>query len=165
MEKTNINLSIEKMTENQVVQVFEIERDLLGTSNIDVIKQTLNSETLNYYVLKKDNEIIGFLEISIISPECELYDIAIKKEFQGNHYSDVLMNFLIEKGKAEKVETIFLEVNSINNKAISLYKKFGFYAYTIRKNYYGKNDAILMKKDLWFWVFVFYEIFEIWKFK
>ena len=44
--------------------------------------------------------------------------------------------------------TIFLEVNSINSKAISLYKKYGFVSYSTRKNYYGENDAILMKLEL-----------------
>ena len=29
----------------------------------------------------------------------------------------------------------------------SLYKKFGFVEYGIRKKYYGENDAVLMKLD------------------
>ena len=45
-------------------------------------------------------------------------------------------------------DTILLEVNTMNYKAISLYEKYGFKEYGTRKNYYGNSDAILMKKEL-----------------
>ena len=141
---------IEKMTSDTVNAVFEIENKLLGTSSINSIQVALNSETLSYYILvnKVKNEVVGFIEISIIGPDCELYDIAIKKEYQGKHLSNLLMQFLIDLSKEKKCETIFLEVNSINSKAIRLYKKYGFNRYSTRKNYYGKFDAVLMKKEL-----------------
>ena len=58
------------------------------------------------------------------------------------------MNHFIELCKEQGCDTIFLEVNSINQKAINLYHKFGFVAYSKRQNYYGENDAILMKLSL-----------------
>lgn len=148
MAETNFDYRIEKMQREDVKTVFEIEKKLLGTSNENTISNTLENQALNYYVLKMKNEIVGFIELSIIPPECELYDIAIKKEYQGKHLSNLLMNFMIELCKSNNVLTIFLEVNSINNNAINLYKKYGFEPFTLRKNYYGENDAILMKKDL-----------------
>ena len=96
----------------------------------------------------KNEEIVGFIEISIICPDCELYDIAIKKQYQKKHLSNILMDYLMNICKEKKCETIFLEVNSINSRAINLYKKYGFTKYSVRKNYYGKFDAILMKKDV-----------------
>ena len=80
--------------------------------------------------------------------EIELFDIAIDSKFQGNGYSKMLMKFLIDFAKEKKCETIFLEVNRINKKAIHLYSKFGFIEYAVRRNYYGENDAILMKLEL-----------------
>ena len=38
--------------------------------------------------------------------------------------------------------------NNINQVAINLYNLFDFKSYSVRKNYYGDNDAILMRKDL-----------------
>ena len=56
------------------------------------------------------------------------------------------MDFYLSFSKEKGSDTIFLEVNSINMKAISLYKKYGFCEYGRRKNYYGnQEDAILMK--------------------
>lgn len=141
--------SVEKMTKDDVESVFTIEKKLLGTGDIGAINSTLDSETLTYYVLRyKGSEVVGFIEISMVKPDCELYDIAIKKEFQGNKLSHILMDFLIALCKKEKCETIFLEVNSINSKAIKLYRTYGFENYFVRKKYYGKFDAVLMKKVL-----------------
>ena len=158
MDLVNINFgitfsandfSVEKMTQNDISDIFYIEKKLLGTGDIGTIASTLESETLTYYVLKyKGSEIVGFMEISMVKPDCELYDIAIKKEFQGNKLSHILMDFLIELCKREHCETIFLEVNSINSKAIKLYRTYGFENYFVRKNYYGKFDAVLMRKIL-----------------
>ena len=78
----------------------------------------------------------------------ELYDIVVSKENQGKGYSKILMDYMISLAKENNVETILLEVNSINNKAINLYQKYGFKEYSIRKNYYGDSDAILMKLKL-----------------
>lgn len=144
MDKTKI----EKLKVEQVEDVFEIEKTFFDVTNSSSIKESLSSETLNYFVLKLDEEIIGFLECSCVLDEAELYEIAIKQEYQGKGYSKYLMEYFLLFCKDKNIKTIFLEVNTINNKAISLYEKFGFIRYSVRKNYYGDNDAILMKFDL-----------------
>ena len=139
------NLKIQKLQKKYVQDVFEIESNLIGECSLDSIVKTLESETLAYYVLLDENQVVGFFECSIVSPEAELFDIAIKKKYQGKGYSKILMNYFFALCKQKHVETIFLEVNSINNVAINLYKNLGFEKYHERKNYYGDNDAILMK--------------------
>lgn len=144
MDKTKI----EKLKVEQVEDVFEIEKAFFDVTNSSSIEASLSSETLDYFVLKLDEKIIGFLECSCVLDESELYEIAIKKEYQGKGYSKLLMDYFLSFCKDKKIKTIFLEVNTINNKAIALYEKFGFERYSVRKNYYGENDAILMKLDL-----------------
>ena len=143
-----MNYTITKMTGEDVSSVYALEKDLIGTSSISRIWETINSNTVSYYVMKNNDEAIGFVEFSIISPECELYTIGIKKEYQGQKLSHHLMDKLFEICRQKSCETIFLEVNSINKTAINLYNKYGFKSYSLRKNYYGNNDAILMKLDL-----------------
>ncbi len=142
------NLIIKKLTENMVEDVFEIEKAFFDVTKKDSILSALNSNNLYYFVLYYQNQIVGFLECSVILDEAELYEIAINNNFQGNGFSKFLMDYFIEFCKDKSVNTIFLEVNNINTKAISLYKKFGFNEYSIRKKYYGDNDAILMKREL-----------------
>lgn len=139
------NLEIRKLSENDIENVFEIEKTFFDVNNSDSILSSLKSETLDYFLLFKDEILIGFFECSIVLDEAELYEIAIVDGEQGKCYSNLLMKYFFDYCDKKKVSTIFLEVNKINNKAISLYKKFGFSEYSIRKNYYGENDAVLMK--------------------
>lgn len=136
---------VEKLTYEMVEDVFEIEKTFFDVSTKQSILDSFDSNNLFYFVLYFKNEIVGFLEGSIVLDEAELFEIAIKKEYQGNNLSLKLMDYFFEYCKSNKVETIFLEVNIINTKAISLYKKYGFEEYGIRKKYYGENDAVLMK--------------------
>ena len=139
---------IKKLTSEHVDFVYEIEKNLIGACDKNAILKTLQSIKLNYYILLKKSKPIGFFECLILPPEIELYDIAVASEFQGNGYSKIMMNYLLKLAASSGSNTILLEVNSINSKAINLYEKYGFKKYSERKNYYGKNDAILMKLDV-----------------
>lgn len=136
------------LEEKYITDCLNIENSLLSPTSYDKILSTISDDFVHYYVLIKNDKVIGFFECKIISPEAELYDIAIVKSEQGKGYSKILMNYFISLCKDLKCDTIFLEVNSMNYKAIDLYEKYGFTSYMIRKNYYGDNDAILMKLSI-----------------
>ena len=139
---------IVKLTEKYVDDVFYIESELIGKCDKKSILNSINNDNLNYYVLLKNQEVVGFFECLILPPEIELYDIAVASKFQGKGYSKLMMNYLLSLAKNTSSNTILLEVNSINYKAIGLYEKYGFKKYSERKNYYGNNDAILMRLDI-----------------
>ena len=142
------NLIVKKLTQFEIDKIYELEEKYIGKCDRLSIEKTLDSETLSYYLLLINEEVVGFFECSIISPEAELYDIVVDEGYQGLGYSKILMDYFINLVKDNNVETIFLEVNSMNYKALSLYKKYGFVEYSLRKNYYGNNDAVLMKKEI-----------------
>lgn len=141
-------LEIVKLNEKFVNDVVRIESELIAKTSKEKVLKTIETEKPIYFVLKKDNKVLGFVEGLFLPPEAELYDIAIDKLEQGKGYANLLVEFFVKHAKNMGVETIFLEVNSINQKAINLYQKFGFEKYSIRKKYYGDNDAILMKKTI-----------------
>lgn len=141
-------LEVKKLEQKHALDVFEIEKSLIGNCTLQSILNTINSKTNSYFVLEEDKKVVGFFECSIIPPEAELFDIAIKPSYQGRGYSKILMNYFFELCKSKRVETIFLEVNNMNSIAQNLYKKFGFEQYSVRKNYYGDNDAILMRCNI-----------------
>lgn len=141
-------VKVRLMTKNDVDMVFNLEKKLIGHADIDSIEKTLDNDKLNYFVIEDNDRIVGFLEGLTISPEAEIYDIAIDENFQRKGYGSLLLNEFLLVCKNLKCETIFLEVNNINTKAIGLYEKFNFERYGIRKNYYGENDAVLMKLEL-----------------
>jgi len=140
-----MSLKIEKLSQKFVSQVAKIESELISNVSEESIASTIENDVVSYFVLIDENKVCGFLECSIIAPESELYEIAISKDCQGKGYSKILMDFYLKLAKEKMCETIFLEVNNINMKAINLYKSYGFVEFGRRKNYYGSNDAILMK--------------------
>ena len=142
------NYKIVPLEEKFVEDVFLIEKTFFDLKNSSVIRDSLSSETLDYFVLLDGENVIGFYECSVVLDEAELFDIAIDERYQGKALSKMLMEDLLNRCKEKQVRTIFLEVNTNNIKAINLYTKFGFKEYSRRKNYYGDNDAILMKLDL-----------------
>ena len=143
------NFEIVELEEKYVNDVFLIEKTFLGLNDSSAILNTLESETLKYFVLLDEKKrVVGFYECSIVLDEAELFDVAVIEEYQGKKLASKLMQHLINRCKEKNVRTIFLEVNTNNNKALGLYNKFGFSEYARRKNYYGDNDAILMKCEL-----------------
>ena len=141
-------LIVKLLTMDMVEDVFEIEKTFFSVSNYESILSSFRSDSLNYFVLFLGNEIVGFLECCVVLDESELYEIAIAENYQNRGYAKILMEYYIQFCQDKSVRTIFLEVNKNNSKASSLYQKYGFVEYGIRKNYYGDNDAVLMKKVL-----------------
>jgi hypothetical protein len=71
-------------------------------------------------------------------------DIKLEYTISTNEFLEVVESV---GWKTYSEEQINKAVSRINQKAISLYDKFGFKEYAVRKNYYGENDAILMKLE------------------
>lgn len=91
------------------------------------------------------DELVGYINFSIIYDRAELNYICVKEEYQNKGVGKEIMNFFI---KQCNVSNITLEVNINNLKAIKLYEKYGFKKVSIRKNYYDGEDAMLMMKEM-----------------
>ena len=142
-----MSLKIERLSSKFVLDVVRIESELIAKTSAESVEKTISSNYIHYFVLLEEDEVCGFLECSIIAPESELFEIAIDKKFQGRGFSKTLMDFYLNFANQNGCDTIFLEVNNMNMKALNLYRKYGFSEYGKRKNYYGENqDAILMKR-------------------
>ncbi len=111
-------------------------------NNLTQYKITINEFT-NLYGYEIDNEIVGFIDFSLIFDRIELNYIFVKENHRKNNIAKKLMDVMIKNNLP-----ITLEVNVNNKKALNLYKKYNFNIITIRKNYYGNEDAYLMEKKV-----------------
>ena len=113
----------------------------------EIINKTSSpySRTINFI---KEDKIIGYLDYSLIYDRMEIDNIKVEEEYQGKGIGTKLMSYLVSIAIEKKVNNITLEVRKSNDKAIHLYKKFGFHEVAIRKYYYGDEDAILMEKQV-----------------
>jgi len=146
-----MNFKIEKMTLydlNSIQNILFTEFDDFWTYS--AFMQELKCEN-SYFIVAKNinNEVVGIAGIKIILDEADIMNIVIKKSFRQNGVGSLLVENLISYSKSLNLKTVTLEVNEHNLPAINLYNKFGFNTVGIRKKYYGgKDDAVLMNKNL-----------------
>ena len=114
--------------------------------NRSIIEDINNNPFTYYFVLYKNDEVIGFINFDIIYDRSELININILDKEKGNGFGNLLMDYMLNKLKENNILNITLEVKSNNYVAIKMYEKYGFVKKTIRKNYYQGIDGILMEK-------------------
>jgi len=93
-----------------------------------------------------ENNIIAFLDYSIMYEKIEINYIYVKEEYRRLKIASKLLEYLINNNQDKENITLEVDVNNFN--AINLYKKFNFKQVAIRKNYYNKTDAYLMEVRL-----------------
>lgn len=102
------------------------------------------------YLLKNEEEIIGYFGFWITFELCQITTIAVNQEYRGNGYANKMLEFIEQEAIKAECETISLEVRVSNNIARSLYQRNGYHEINIRKSYYSDNfeDAIVMAKGI-----------------
>ncbi|MCX7988139.1 MAG: ribosomal protein S18-alanine N-acetyltransferase [Thermodesulfovibrio sp.] len=145
-----MNLKIRAFKESDIASVLFIANESfpLPWSIKSFLDELKNPQSI-FKVAEIDEEIIGYVIFRIVLDEAELLSIAVKQKFRNIGIATALLSDTIEELK-DKVKTCYLEVRVSNQPAISLYKKFGFRVYGVRKNYYliPEEDALLMRLDL-----------------
>ena len=116
--------------------------------NLSNLEDDLSSEKSKWYIMKIENEIIGFVGIKVIIDEADIMNIAIAKKFRHQGFGKKLLSYIIDSCKQENIKQINLEVNENNIPAINLYKSFNFIEVGRRKKYYENDDAILLNLNL-----------------
>lgn len=94
------------------------------------------------------SEIIGFAIAASQVDECQLLNLCIAPQLQGQGYGRQLFDHVIERIQSQGVEHMMLEVRKSNQNAITFYHTYGFREIGERKYYYpsgnGREDAVIM---------------------
>lgn len=106
------------------------------------------NEFSDAFIIKEEDNFVGFIVYSIIYERAEIIDIIIKPCYRKYGYANKLLSYTLDVIKSKNVDNVTLEVNEENTVAINLYEKFGFKICGVRKKYYNDKDGYLMKKDL-----------------
>ncbi|MBE6147422.1 MAG: ribosomal-protein-alanine N-acetyltransferase [Firmicutes bacterium] len=127
----------------------EIEESFPQVLWKNCLKESLiNNKFTKYFTYKIDNQIVAFINYSIMYERAELIDIYVLDRYRNQKIATTLLEYMINDCHQENVTSITLEVKVTNTNAISLYKKFNFEEISIRKGYYEGIDGILMRKEL-----------------
>ncbi|OOF80436.1 ribosomal protein S18-alanine N-acetyltransferase [Rodentibacter caecimuris] len=129
-------------------RLYEIEQQAhLVPWSFGTLKNNQGERYLNLKLVK-DHRIIGFAICQKVLDEATLFNIAIEPAMQEKGLGTFLLKALMERLKAQDVQTLWLEVRE-SNPARWLYAKQGFNEVDIRKNYYpmpdgGRENAVVM---------------------
>ncbi len=139
---------VQFINENHIDDVVKIENACFSHPwTKDGIIEALDNRT-KFFVFEKDGKVMGYVGVSVILDEGYITNIAVLPEYQGLSIGKALMTELDDLAKLENLSFISLEVRTSNQKAISLYEKFGYKTEGVRKNFYvdPKEDALIMTK-------------------
>ena len=156
--------TIEPMKIKDLREVLAIEKAVFPHPWSENFFRLIISDKNNYMVtIKLGGRVIGYGGYHLLKNDVEFrlmnkrYDfvvhiinISIAPDFQGKGYGTILMNYLLEDARSRGVEFAYLEVRPSNERAISLYRRFGFMIVGIIENYYPqeRENALVMGLDI-----------------
>ncbi|MFT8352774.1 GNAT family N-acetyltransferase [Clostridium saccharoperbutylacetonicum] len=137
-----------KMTSEETHFMVRYPEEIKITTDkeIEIIKESLNSKQDLMIAAFIDDELAGNVGLNCIRNHIKLrhraaFGISIKEKYWNKRLGNILIKEVIEQAKQIGYEQIELGVFSDNEKAIALYKKYGFEVWGITKNAFKLKDG------------------------
>jgi ribosomal-protein-alanine N-acetyltransferase len=137
---------IRKATKKDILFLLEIENEVFDQENFPLSKNSF------YYHIRQNNLFVYIINAKVVAyilwlerkRYYRLYSIGVVQEYQGQKIAQKLLKYSFSFLK-DKYYT--LEVKTTNQKAIQLYKKYGFQITKGLRDYYPDCDGYLMMKN------------------
>lgn len=142
------NFNIRKATIEDIVELKKLEAKCFDERIRENFSFVLENKNYLYLVAFFNKNIVAYAGASISYEQGELLSICVDSSYRKQSLATKILKELFYILKHTGVLKIFLEVNKNNTPALNLYKKIGFEFLSERKNYYGKDSAIVMVKEL-----------------
>ncbi|KOO42279.1 ribosomal protein S18-alanine N-acetyltransferase [Priestia koreensis] len=144
----NTTVTFRMMDVNDIDQVVGIEQLSFSTpwSKEAFVNELTQNQFSKYVVMEENDVIIGYCGLWVIIDEGHITNVAILPSHRGQGLGEKLMRKVMELSMEFGARTLTLEVRVSNHVAQSLYKKLGFEAGGLRRNYYtdSQEDALVM---------------------
>ena len=116
---------------------------ILNYFNFNINPSDLNKDFFNSIVYE-ENGIKGIMVYDLIYDRIEIEYIIVESSERRQGIATKMVEYIEKKYKY--IQNITLEVRESNIGAIKFYESIGFRRVSIRKNYYGNENGILMMK-------------------
>ena len=115
-----------------------------------LLDEISNTETRRYTVALQHKRIIGYLGVMFVLDELHVNTIGTLPGEEGRGIASSLLDDAWADAKERGLKRATLEVAVSNERAISLYRRYGFAPVGVRKNYYERTneDALILWADL-----------------
>lgn len=146
LERIQNTVFLREMTESDITEIAELEKECFSEPwSEDSLKDELTNKTARFYVLRDNENLLGYIGANNICGEVYITNVAVNENARGKGYGKRLVNHLLKQSELEKALFVTLEVRESNKSAILLYEKCGFKKIGERKNFYSKptENAII----------------------
>ena len=97
-----------------------------------------------------DGQLAGYFLLMYAPDEAHLLDVAVAGARHGAGLGRFLLDRIAARARAQGVESILLEVRPSNERALQVYRRYGYTEIGRRKGYYPahegrREDAIVMR--------------------
>jgi ribosomal-protein-alanine N-acetyltransferase len=104
------------------------------------------------WVCRVGGELAGYMVVMPAVDDAHLLNISVAQKLQGMGYGARLLRQAMVAGRQSGATSLLLEVRPSNEKALALYKHFGFQQIGVRRGYYpaeqGREDALVLTHPL-----------------
>ena len=152
-----LNVSIERMTEHDLVEVCAIEEMCeLSAWGWEAYHHEMQSRIDTIMLVARLDStfsefgLAGFIVARVIADELHVNNVAVRPEFRGRGLGSTMLQTTLDAARQRNAKMAQLEVRANNQAAQGLYRRCGFEMVGRRKNYYRNptEDAILMSLSL-----------------
>lgn len=141
-------MTIRPLIEEDLYFIAEEKKNFSDGWNYDMLVSSFKASRLFGFIAEENGEKTGFITYSVLPPDADVISVYVKKEKRNRGIAAALIFAAIKDVKNMGGKKIFLEVRESNFPAINLYAKFGFIQISVRKKYYGDENALVFSKEL-----------------
>jgi [ribosomal protein S18]-alanine N-acetyltransferase len=143
---------VRRMAAADVAAVAALEAEVFTTPwSVETFASLLDRPNLELLVLDHERDgVIGYAVLWCILDQGELANVAVTPRLRGRGLGTHLLARVFDVARERGIQTMFLEVRASNERALDLYRRFGFSDVGRRKGYYDhpREDALIMAAKL-----------------
>jgi ribosomal protein S18 acetylase RimI-like enzyme len=92
----------------------------------DPLLRNEGSNAISWSDERPKNDIVGYAGITIVGHQGHLDRLAVKSDFQGHGYGEMLLAYVLQRMSAMGVKSVALSTQADNIRSQELYRKYGF---------------------------------------
>ena len=142
------------MSEADLPQVLEIENAVYSHpwthgNFVDALRSGYQTRVLR----NGGRQLLGYFLLMLAVDEAHLLNISVAGAWQRRGIGHLLLDAVAALARQRRIASILLEVRPSNQRAIAVYRRYGFAPIGVRRNYYpaadgAREDAIVMRLAL-----------------
>lgn len=145
-------VTLREALRSDIEGIYQIERACFSTPwSKEALLDDLEVEDKLYLVAEaEDGKIIGYAGSWLVLDEGQITNIAIHPEHRRAGYGSKMTRKLTQMLRKQGMKHIFLEVRVSNIAAQAMYRRLGFTAVGVRKQFYSDpvEDGLIMTKEM-----------------